>query len=116
MDFDFEHQPAYVRKKCKGFTLVQEPSEVIVGGYIRYFTRTTPPEFKMGGKVTKNAILFYEFEYKNTCYTICAKKYNVLFKPAKPRRSRNYHLFKALLKSLDDNTCVYNKDDSTKDA
>ena len=65
---------------------------------------------------TKNAILFYEFEYKNTCYTICAKKYNVLFKPAKPRRSRNYHLFKALLKSLDDNTCVYNKDDSTKDA
>ena len=103
--FNVQHQSEYVQRKCKGFTLVSDPTEVHVGGLIRYFTRSTPPEFKMGGKVTKNAVLFYEYEYRKQIYTISANKYIILYKAPKVRRSQKYRLYSALLESLE-NKCV----------
>lgn len=97
-----QEQPKHIQNRCKGFSLVQQPSDVLVGGYILYFTRDTPACFKMGGKVTQSNSVFYEYTRNNRNYTINVDKYIVLFKPARIRRSKHYHLFKSLLEALDE--------------
>lgn len=97
-------QPAHIKNRCKGFSLVQKPSDVLVGGHILYFTRDTPAQFKMGGKVTQSNSVFYEYTRNNRNYTIYVDKYVVLFKPATVRRSKQYRIFQSILKELDEDS------------
>ena len=94
-------QPKHIQNRCKGFTLVQKPSDVLVGGQILYFTRDTPAQFKMGGKVTQSNSVFYEYTRNHRNYSIYVDKYIVLFKPVQIRRSKQYRIFKSFLDSLD---------------
>lgn len=96
-----QSQPISVQKKCKGYHLVNDPTEVLVGGNILYFSRDTPPKFKMGGKVTNSNSVYYEYIRRNRTYMIYVHKYIVLYKPPRERRSKQYRLFRSLLESLD---------------
>lgn len=101
-----QDQPTHIQQKCKGFKLVLKPSDVIVGGHILYFTRDSPACFKMGGKVTQSNSVFYEYTRNNHHYTISVDKYIVLFKPATIRRSKQYRVFKSILKALDEDNAT----------
>ena len=101
-----QEQPKHIQNRCKGFSLVQKPSDVLVGGHILYFTRDTPAQFKMGGKVTQSNSVFYEYTRNRRNYAIYVDKYIVLFKPATRRRSKQYRILKSILKALDDDSAT----------
>ena len=100
--FFLSEQPLYVQRRCRGFKMADSSTTFLRNGQIRYFSKETPPVFKMGGKITRTTDLYIEFEYKSRSYTIYTNKYHILYKPPKERKSKQYHLFKALLDNLDD--------------
>ena len=103
MESFLQNQTFFVRKKCKGYTYIREEDygEIVPGGEIRYFSKTNPPVFKMGGKITRKTPLYIEFKRKSQTYTIYIGKYHVFYKAPTVKRSKQYRLFRKLLETME---------------
>tara|TARA_B110000881_G_C18602813_1_gene536836 strand:+ start:611 stop:928 length:318 start_codon:yes stop_codon:yes gene_type:complete len=105
MRFDFKTflttLPSNITKKCKGFQYLEDPSIIIPGGYIRYFSKEDVPIFKMGGKIIRKTNMYLELENRKKTYYIYINKFYILYKPPTIKKSKRYLRFKAILNSIE---------------